>query len=247
MYSRGMVTLVFVLCLVVVGVGLGIAALLGAFTPVSPAELAALGDFNRIELAASGEMTIIQAGSPSITIDASQRDLRRLRVYVKNKTLTIEHRNDWLNRLSPSDEPIRYIVNVNRLEALSLIGIASLEMDGLAADAFTLSVNGLGNIALDDMDVERLQVDLAGDGEATLTGVAVDQALSISGMGKYDAGNLRSETARVQSSGNSAVILWVTLALDAEITGSGHLSYYGNPTVSKRLSGIGGIEHLGPR
>ncbi len=247
MYSRGMVTLIVALCLIVVGAGLGFAALLGAFRPVSPAELAALGDFDRIELAATGEMQIIQRGSSAVAIDASPRDLRRLRVYVKDKTLFIEHRNDWLNRVLPSDEPIRYIVNVNRFEALSLAGIASVEMDNLNADAFALSVSGLGKVALDNLDVERLQVDLAGDSEATLTGVAVDQALAISGSGKYDAGNLRSETARVQLTGNSAATLWVTLALDAEITGNGHLRYYGNPTVTKRLSGLGGIEQLGPR
>lgn len=247
MYSRGMVTLIFVLCLIVVGAGLGIAALLGAFSPVSPVDLAALGDFDHINMAASGEMRIVQDGSSAVTIDASPRDLRRLRVYVKEKTLFIEHRNDWLHRVAPSDEPIRYTVNVGRFEGLSLTGIATTQMDDLTADAFALSVNGLGKIALDNMDVERLQADLAGGAEAVLNGVAVDQALSITGAGSYDAGGLQSETARAQLTGNSAATLWVTLALDAEITGSGHLSYYGNPTVSKRLSGLGGIEHLGPR
>lgn len=247
MYARGTITLILVIVIAIVAVGLGTASALGAFSPISPAGLAAIGDFNRIEMAATGEMQIIQGAPTSIAIDAGRRDLRRLRVYRRDKTLFIEHRNDWLDRIAPSGNSIRYVVHVDRLDALTLTGVADVGMDGLAVDTFDLAVNGLGTVSIDDVNVERLKVNLAGGGDVTLTGAAVDQALSISGAGVYSAGDLQSETARIQLSGNSMATLWVTLALDAELSGNAHLSYYGNPIVSKRLSGLSGVEHLGAR
>jgi len=247
MYARGTITLILVILIALAASVLGVAAALGVFSPISSADLAAIGDFNRIEMAATGEMQITQGAPTSFAIDANPRDLRRLRVYTREKTLFIEHRNDWLNRFAPAGEPIRYVIHADRLDALTLTGVADVGVDGVAANRFDLTVNGLGSVEIDNVSVERLNVNLAGGGDITLTGAAVDQALSISGAGVYSADDLQSETARVQLTGDSMATLWVTLALDVEISGNAHLAYYGNPTVSKRLSGLGGVEQLGPR
>lgn len=62
-----------------------------------------------------------------------------------------------------------------------------------------------------------------------------EQEIDISGSGKYNAGDLRSETVDAEISGLGDATVWATDTLDA--SGSGSVNYYGNPRTSFSGSG----------
>jgi len=246
MYSRAVVTLTVVLLMAAVAIFLTVAAALGAFRPVTPADLAALGDFERIELAANGSMHIIQGERSAIVIDAPARELRKLTVTVSDRTLRIEPRWPWPGLLAPAGDAIRYDVTVRDLRALTLAGMGEISIDGLDETALELRLTGgPGIITIDNLSTHQLTVVLADGATVTVAGVAADQAVSIAGDGNYKAERLESETARVQLSGGGVAVLRVSDALDVEILGAGRVGYYGDPIVTQRIEGEGGLERLG--
>jgi hypothetical protein len=245
MYSRAVVTLTVTLLIAALAIFLSVAAALGAFRPVTPAELATLGDFDRIELDAAGRMYITQGEQTAVAIDAPERERRKLNVTVRDKTLHIEPRWPWPGLLAPAGDAIRYDVIVRDLRALTLAGAGEVAVDGLEGAALELHMTGgPGVVAIDGLSTRQLTVMLADGAAAAVAGDAADQAVSISGDGNYAAGRLASETARVQLSGGAAV-LRVSDALDVEIFGAGRVGYYGDPIVTQRIEGEGELERLG--
>ncbi len=246
MYSRGVVTLTVALLMTTAAIFLAVAAMLGAFRPVTPAELATLGDFDRIELAAGGSVRITQGERSVIVIEAPERERRKLNVLVRDKTLRIEPRWPWPGLLAPAGDAIRYDVTVRNLRALTLTGAGEVVADGLDVAALELSLTGeMGSVAFDNLSTRQLAVMLADGATAMMAGAAADQAVSIAGEGDYEAGRLESETARVQLSGDGAAVLRVSDALDVEILGIGRVGYYGDPIVTQRIEGEGELEWLG--
>jgi hypothetical protein len=71
--------------------------------------------------------------------------------------------------------------------------------------------------------------------------------VDMSGAGNVEAGELESQTAVITMSGLGSATVWVTEALDATLSAAGNLSYYGSPSVSENVSGIGKIESLGEK
>lgn len=75
--------------------------------------------------------------------------------------------------------------------------------------------------------------------------IAEQQAITVSGSGKYRAADLPSESANVQISGSGDATLWVIEILDIVVSGSGNVDYYGAPQVNQRVSGSGNVRSLG--
>ena len=69
----------------------------------------------------------------------------------------------------------------------------------------------------------------------------------MSGKGKVVANELRAQTADVSISGVANASLWVVDSLRVGISGAGHVGYWGQPQVSQKISGFGGVEALGDK
>lgn len=98
---------------------------------------------------------------------------------------------------------------------------------------FTGNVNGL------------IDIGISGSGRFTAMGSANEIKTSISGSGKVNAAELAVDRCDVRISGSGDVVVNVRTSLNANISGSGTVTYKGNPTeFNTHSSGSGSVRKM---
>jgi hypothetical protein len=199
-----------------------------------------------VVLEGSGEVEIVQGAAESLTIEAEDNLLPLITSAVQAGTLRLGFdRATWREAIRPT-QPIRFVLTVPALQSIDLAGRGSLHAADLQADPLALHLTGAGTITLDHLEAGALDVRLDGSGNVIVAGRVDDQTVVIAGSGQYQAGDLDSQTARVTITGTGDVVVWARADLSAEISGSGTVSYWGDPVVSRRaITGTGDINPLG--
>jgi hypothetical protein len=88
-------------------------------------------------------------------------------------------------------------------------------------------------------------VEISGSGKIEASGSAQSIKASISGSGRVNASNLEVDKCTVRISGSGDVEIHVKSELDANISGSGTVSYKGNPShVNGHSSGSGKVRKM---
>ena len=174
--------------------------------------------FNEVELKGVGNLSLEQTGSESLTVEAEEDVLPKIRTEVENKRLIISpKRNTSIN----TNKPINYKLTVKDLN--------------------TLEVSGSGNVEAKDINTDELAVTIGGAGDVEIRGSADSQEVEISGSGEYKAGDLESKEATIDVRGSGLATVNVSDELDAEVSGSGSVEYIGDPTVQQEVSGAGEV------
>jgi Putative auto-transporter adhesin, head GIN domain len=173
--------------------------------------------FSKVELSGSGQLTIEQTGTESLTISAEDNVLPKLSSQVSGDTLVLGSNSNA--KIIPT-KPITYSLTVKNLTGLAVSGSGSVTLSKLATAALSTNITGSGSI--------------------TASGTADDQNLKISGSGRYQAEQLTSKTVTVDISGSGVASVYASDVLDVNISGSGTLTYAGDPKqLTQQISGSG--------
>ncbi len=174
--------------------------------------------FDEVELNGVGNLSIEQTGSESLTVEAEEDVLPKIRTEVEGDRLIIgPEPGSSIHTI----EPIDYTLTVDDLSALEVSGAGNVEAEGISTDELAVTVSGT-------VDVE-------------ISGRAGRQEVEISGSGDYRAEDLESREVKIAVGGSGSAIVNVSDELDAEVSGSGSVEYIGNPTVNQDVSGAGGV------
>lgn len=204
----------------------------------SMSETLAVSDFNAVEFAFIGDLTIAQGAEESLTITGDDNIVPLIRTTVRDGVLRIDAGAANVGR---PIVPLRYALTVKNLDSLSLSGLGNVEVASLEGRNLALSLSGAGSLTIDNLAATDLAVSLSGLGSANLSGEVNQQAVTVSGAGSYYAANLRSQTAAVQISGVGSAEVWAVETLSATISGAGNIEYTGNPQVMHQISGLGRV------
>jgi hypothetical protein len=99
---------------------------------------------------------------------------------------------------------------------------------------------------IDNLAADSLDAQLPGLGSFEVHGGTVpDATIDISGAGNFEAPDLQITNADISISGLGSATVRVSETLNADISGGGSVRYYGNPSVSENVSGLGRVEKLG--
>jgi hypothetical protein len=173
--------------------------------------------FTKVELSGSGELKIEQTGIESLTISAEDNVLPKITSEVSGDTLFLGSKSNA--KIVPT-KPISYSLTVKDLTGLAVSGSGSVTMSKLATPA--------------------LSTDISGSAAITASGTADDQDLKISGSGRFEAEQLMSKTVKVDISGSGIASVYASDALDIRMSGSGTLTYAGDPKqLTQQISGSG--------
>jgi putative autotransporter adhesin-like protein len=174
--------------------------------------------FNEVELNGVGNLSIQQTGSESLTVEAEEDAIPKIKAEVVNNRLVIGPKpNTTVN----TTEPINYKLTVKDLNALKLSGSGKVNAEGIDTDKLAVTVNGAG--------------------EVKMAGRAESQDVHISGSGNYQAGDLESKAAKIALGGSGSATVNASDELDTKVSGSGSVEYTGDPTVSQDVSGAGRV------
>ena len=200
--------------------------------------------FEGVALSGVGKVIITQGDQESLTIETDDNLMRYIESEVRNGRLELRIAD---NTIPIPRRSIIYRVGVIDLTALDSSGVGSLEMDALNTDSLEVTLSGAGDIGIDSLIATDLAVKISGVGNVDLAGQVETQEVDMSGFGNYNARDLESQTASVRISGAGNAVIWVLDTLDVTIGGAGNVEYFGNPNVTRDVSGAGKITSRGDK
>ncbi len=107
------------------------------------------------------------------------------------------------------------------------------------------AVSGSGKVNVTATISGKVDVSVSGSGKVVASGTAQQIKATISGSGKVLAADLEVSKCEVRISGSGDVEINVKDALDANISGSGSVTYKGNPSqVNSHASGSGHVRKM---
>jgi len=176
-----------------------------------------LSDFSVLEVTGAYQMKWT-SGKPALSISTDQNLLPLIKTSVTGNTLQIESEQT----LAPT-KGITINLSSASLADVRLTGAISFTASKLSGHELKLESNGASSISVDG-SVTNLEV-------------------TLSGASKLDAKSLQTQTATVSLNAASYADVTVTETLNASISGTGLLTYSGNPkSVEKNVSGVGRIQ-----
>jgi len=212
-----------------------------------------VSNFDRVFLRDYGELVITQDEEESLTIEAHPDILPKIKTEVKDGRLVIKISGSWLDKLgdalstSFTRQVIKYNLTVKKLIGLEITGAVSAKASNLETDRLALKLSGAGQVNIEALSAEVLEVDMPGACAINVSGKVGEQRIVLSGAGSYKAPKLESKRASVDLRGAGKATVWAVEDLDVAIRGIGSVEYYGTPTVKKSVAGIGTVTSLGNR
>jgi len=123
-------------------------------------------------------------------------------------------------------------------------GSGDLEVKGRFR-SYEGDVSGSGKIELEAIINNNADFSVSGSGKILASGRANSAKANISGSGKILAGNLEVEKCDARIAGSGDLEINVKSDLDATISGSGSVSYKGNPShINSHASGSGHVRKM---
>ena len=135
-------------------------------------------------------------------------------------------------------------IEVQNMVDASASGSGDMMIRGICKQ-FDSSVSGSGRISAKLRVDEDAKMVISGSGKIEAEGTSKSVTARISGSGSVRAADLETDSCKVTISGSGSVQINVKTALDASISGSGSVSYRGNPSsVNSHSSGSGKVRKM---
>lgn len=202
-----------------------------------------LVDIVAIAVAGPIDVSVRQAAQPALSLTADDNLLPLVETVVEpgrhGPTLHIRLRR---GASVSTRQPMRAVVDVVQLQALTTAGSGHLLVDGLKSPRLVLKLAGSSEARLDGLGVDRLEVGIAGSGTVRATGTAGHLKLSIAGSGDADLKGLTADEVKVSVAGSGDADVTAQKSLSVSVAGSGDVTYGGAVgTVSQSIAGSGKV------
>jgi len=199
--------------------------------------------------------TEVRSGILHIDVDGNIRNVEVLEVYVTvdnlekvviNGSGDVESENtiegmDFEISINGSGD-VELDLDVKSLET-EINGSGDVEVSGVQGN-FDLHVAGSGDFYAEDLRLNECEIKINGSGDVKLKGSADKLYVNQSASGDVNLYSLSAGDVEATASGSGDIIVFVTGTLKARLSGSGDLTYKGEPTsVDVSASGSGEVYH----
>ncbi len=202
-----------------------------------------VGGFDSVRFGTSGELIITQGDRESLEVVARAGDLPYIVTEVSSGTLSISRRGDgpFLSFRTPV-----FRLTMKTISSLETHSSGSISARGVRADSLRIRISSSGGVSIASLAASSLEVLINSSGSLRAEGTVDRQDVLLSSSGNYSAGGLECKTARVRVSSSGSATLRVSDSLDASVTSSGDVRYYGNPAgVNGNVTSSGRLVRLG--
>lgn len=196
----------------------------------------------KIKLAGSYNVEITQGPVTSVKVEADENILPYIITREEDGYLVIKSRDHFS---FSTDHDIKVYITTNVLEQLHLAGSGNIigKTKFTGGNKLGLKIAGSGDIRL-EVNTPDLESEIAGSGTVTLKGETRNESVKISGVGDYNADELKAENATVRIAGSGNVKVFAATNLDINIAGVGSVFYKGEPTVKQHIAGSGEVKKI---
>ncbi|MCL1934606.1 MAG: DUF2807 domain-containing protein [Candidatus Azobacteroides sp.] len=203
-----------------------------------------IDDYEKIILNVPAEVFYQQFSdsAPYLQIHTDENIFDALNVRVENNQLIIDAKKGY--SLKPSLFTI-YTCSHN-LNQVAVTGPGNICLKGeVNAEDFKLEIAGTGNLRTDSLLCDKITASITGTGSAELTGASNYASFTVTGTGDIRAFNYFVQELKCEIVGTGNIEAWVAGKLNANIVGTGDLSYRGNPpSVNKNIVGTGKMKSV---
>lgn len=201
-----------------------------------------VGDYNRVALAGWFDVELVDGNEGELTLTGESNLLEYIKTEVKDGKLTIKQRKGVNLKPSNWNEGILIVVPVESINGVSLSGSGDIVgKTTLKSDNFKTSISGSGDITL-QVEAKSVDASMSGSGDIRLSGNTTDFEVSVSGSGDIRAYDLEADFVDAQVSGSADIKVTAKEMLKARVSGSGDISFKGNPKkIDTKSSGSGDI------
>ncbi|MGB5555777.1 MAG: head GIN domain-containing protein, partial [Flavobacteriaceae bacterium] len=201
-----------------------------------------VGDYDGIGVAGWFDVELVDGKEGQLTLKGEENLLEHIKTEVKNGKLSIQVEKGYNLEPSSWKDGVLVTVPVEQINSVALSGSGDIVgKTTLKANDFKTSMSGSGDITL-DLDVDSMSASMSGSGDITLSGNTTDFDATISGSGDIKAYDLSAENVDATVSGSADIKVTANKILRARVSGSGDISYRGNPDkIDTKSSGSGDI------
>ncbi|HUI99824.1 MAG TPA: head GIN domain-containing protein [Usitatibacter sp.] len=198
--------------------------------------------FHAIAVSVPGRVTAIQGASEGATLTADDNVLPKIVTVVDAGVLRIRfpHGVDVRPRT-----PIANTVHGRSLDSFETAGAVTVEVPRLEGKRLDARLAGSGRIVLPELRLGTLSIRSSGHAHGLAIGRVDRFELGMAGSGEMNAARLDAASASVHIAGSATAVVWVRERLEAGITGSGSVRYFGDPGVRSRVAGSGRVRRMG--
>jgi hypothetical protein len=196
---------------------------------------------DEVVLTISGELSIVQDGSESLTIEGEDNIVPLITTQVTGKRLLIGVAD---NASFSNTRPLRYFLSVHDLSFVASSGSGNIQVAEVKGDELQTETSGSGAIAVANASVNSYRAEISGSGDIIAAGSTGSQRVKSTASGSFNGGDLQSKSAVVELFGSGDAFVNVSDTLDASVSGSGSIRYKGSPIVTEHDSGSGKIEQV---
>ncbi|MDQ3277530.1 MAG: DUF2807 domain-containing protein [Bacteroidota bacterium] len=180
-----------------------------------------VSNFTKLTTAGAADVHVLQGANFSVQVKGYSNLLPYFETRVVNNTLAVGYKEGTNVR----NDNVEVFVTMPTLEGARIEGSADMDVKGtFTSNRMDFSVDGSGNIDVENGTTQGLYTAISGSGNIRLHGLMAD-------------------AADVNIAGSGTTEVTVVTYLKATLTGSGNVYYKGTPVVESSVSGTGKIVH----
>jgi hypothetical protein len=201
-----------------------------------------INSFDKIRVDGPFKVQVKTGIAPYAKASGSTEALDRVAIDVQGRTLVVHpNRSSWGGYPGKDPGPVEIHIGTHELTAAWLNGSGGLEIDKVRGLTFGLSAQGSGAVSIGKVEVDQLNIGLAGNASATVSGKAGKLTAVIRGISSLDAATLVTKNASIGAEG--AATVKANILNEAKLNGSGPatIALTGGPACTARVSGSGTV------
>ena len=202
----------------------------------------AIADYAEIELNGAANVIYEQksAKAPYLQVYIDENLMPELDIKVDGERLVISPKSG--KSLMPTQ--FKIYTNSRNLNHVQSNGTGDIHLKGeINAPRMSINIRGTGNVVSDSLYCEEIKVNMAGTGYACLAGAANEATLKLAGTGHIGAIEYFAQRLYAILSGTGDMEVRGSDYLEAVISGTGTIRYFGEPKeIERKISGTGRLE-----
>ena len=199
-------------------------------------------DYDAIAVSGWFDVDLVDGKEGQLTLEGESNLLEYITTEVKNGKLIIKTEKNVNLKPSNWNSGIRITVPVESVSSISLSGSGDIVgKTTIKVEKLETAMSGSGDITL-DIDTNSVGARMSGSGDITFSGNTANFTASISGSGDIKAFELEADNVEATVSGSADIKVTANKSLTARVSGSGDITYKGNPEkLDTKTSGSGDI------